>query len=248
VIIDCEHGNHDDGDMHDVVNTIASEGVSPIVRIRAGDYGLIKRALDCGAQWVARLTPLAIPHRLQSRTLRAMRETRLTSSGIMIPMVNTVQDAQNIIKWSKFPPMGVRGQGSSFSAISSGQSLTDYVKNANSTLLTIVQIETPEAVSNVDAIAALPGVDALFIGPNDLALSMLGYVPARGDEPEFVEALAKVKAACEKHGKYPGILGRGGAHAKEMSEKGWTLMGLGSDVRALQTAMMATVAAAKGKA
>jgi len=50
VIIDCEHGNHDDGDMHDVVNTIASEGVSPIVRIRAGDYGLIKRALDCGAQ------------------------------------------------------------------------------------------------------------------------------------------------------------------------------------------------------
>lgn len=50
VIVDCEHGNHDDGDMHDVVNTIASEGVSPIVRIRAGDYGLIKRALDCGAQ------------------------------------------------------------------------------------------------------------------------------------------------------------------------------------------------------
>lgn len=52
VIVDCEHGNHDDGDMHDVVNTIASEGVSPIVRIRAAEYGLIKRALDCGAQYV----------------------------------------------------------------------------------------------------------------------------------------------------------------------------------------------------
>jgi 4-hydroxy-2-oxoheptanedioate aldolase len=53
VIVDCEHGNHDDGDMHDVVNTIAAEGVSPIVRIRAGEYGLIKRALDCGAQCVS---------------------------------------------------------------------------------------------------------------------------------------------------------------------------------------------------
>ncbi|OXB40162.1 2,4-dihydroxyhept-2-ene-1,7-dioic acid aldolase [Cryptococcus neoformans] len=216
VIIDCEHGNHDDSDMHDTVNVIASENVSPIVRLRAGEYGLIKRALDCGAH------------------------------GIMVPMVNTPEDARNIVKWSKFPPMGVRGQGSSFSAMASGLTTHQYVSLANKTILTIVQIETPEAVSNAEEIASIEGVDALFIGPNDLALSLLGYVPARWDEPEFLDALEKVRSAAKKYGKYAGILARNGTHAKELSEK-WTLVGLGSDVRALQTAMKATVAASRSE-
>jgi len=169
----------------------------------------------------------------------------LIFSGIMVPMVNTVEDARNVVKWSKFPPMGVRGQGSSFSAMASGVTTEEYVKIANDTLLTIVQIETPEAVSNVEEIAAVPGVDALFIGPNDLALSLLGYVPARWDEPEFLKALETVRRAGEKHGKFVGILAKNGQHAKELSEK-WTLIGLGSDARALTTAMSATVKAAKG--
>lgn len=163
----------------------------------------------------------------------------------MVPMVNTVNDAQNVVRWSKFPPMGVRGQGSSFSAMASGVSTADYVKIANETLLTIVQIETPEAVQNADAIAAVPGVDALFIGPNDLALSLLGYVPARWDEPEFLDAIETVYQAGKKHSKVVGILARGGDHAKELSKR-FPLIGLGSDVRALMNAMKATVAAAKG--
>jgi 4-hydroxy-2-oxoheptanedioate aldolase len=167
------------------------------------------------------------------------------TSGIMVPMVNTVQDAENIVRWSKFPPMGVRGQGSSFSSMASGLSLADYVKVANGTLLTIVQIETPEAIRNAEAIAAVPGVDALFIGPNDLALSLLGYVPARWDEPEFLDAIHQVEEACKKHGKVAGILGRNGQHARELSER-FHLIGLGSDVRALQNAMTATVKAARG--
>lgn len=168
-------------------------------------------------------------------------------SGIMVPMVNTVEDAQNIVKWSKFPPMGVRGQGSSFCGMASGLSLADYVKTANRTLITAVQIETPEAVNNVDAIAALDGVDALFVGPNDLALSLLGYVPARWDEEEFLDALEKVRQAGIRHGKHVGILARSGQHAHELSQK-WKLIGLGSDVRALQNAMKNTVAAAHGEA
>lgn len=168
-------------------------------------------------------------------------------SGIMVPMVNTPEDARNIVKWSKFPPMGVRGQGSSFSAMASGLTTHQYVSLANKTILTIVQIETPEAVSNAEKIASIEGVDALFIGPNDLALSLLGYVPARWDEPEFLDALEKVRLAAKKYGKYVGILARNGAHAKELSEK-WKLVGLGSDVRALQTAMKATVAASRSEA
>jgi 4-hydroxy-2-oxoheptanedioate aldolase len=164
----------------------------------------------------------------------------------MIPMVNTVSDAENIVKWSKFPPMGVRGQGSSFSAMASGLSLAEYVKTANETLLTIVQIETPEAIRNAEAIAAVPGVDALFIGPNDLALSLLGYVPARWDEPEFLEAIRTVEEACMKHGKVAGILARNGQHARELGQR-FNLVGLGSDVRALQMAMTSTVRAAHGE-
>lgn len=166
-------------------------------------------------------------------------------SGTMVPIVNTVQDAENIVKWSKFPPMGVRGQGSSFSAMASGLSLVDYVKMANETLLTIVQIETPEAVRNAEAIAAVPEVDALFIGPNDLALSLLRYVPARWDEPEFMDAISQVEKASKKHGKVAAILGRNGQHARELSQR-FTQIGLGSDVRALQNAMTATVKAAHG--
>lgn len=164
----------------------------------------------------------------------------------MVPMVNTVEDARNIVGWSKFPPMGVRGQGSSFCGMASGLSLADYVKTANRTLITAVQIETPQAVANADAIAAVEGVDALFIGPNDLALSLLGYVPARWDEPEFLDALETVRQAGLKHGKHVGILARNGQHANELS-KNWKLIGLGSDVRALQTAMQNTVKAAHGQ-
>ena len=161
-------------------------------------------------------------------------------------MVNTVEDARNIVAWSKFPPMGVRGQGSSFCGMASGLSLGDYVKTANRTLITAVQIETPQAVSNAEAIAAIEGVDALFIGPNDLALSLLGYVPARWDEPEFLDALETVRQAGLKHGKHVGILAKNGQHANELSKK-WKLIGLGSDVRALQNAMKSTVAAAHGE-
>jgi 4-hydroxy-2-oxoheptanedioate aldolase len=130
--------------------------------------------------------------------------------------------------------------------MASGLSLADYVKTANRTLITAVQIETPQAVANADAIASVEGVDALFIGPNDLALSLLGYVPARWDEPEFLEALESVRQAGLKHGKHVGILAKNGQHANELSKQ-WKLIGLGSDVRALQTAMKNTVAAAHGQ-
>lgn len=159
-------------------------------------------------------------------------------------MVNTSEQAKQIVSWSKFPPMGVRGQGSSFCAMASGITTSEYVNVANKTIMTLVQIETPEAVANVDAIAAVPGVDGLFVGPNDLALSLLGYVPAKWTEPEFIDALEAVRAAGKKHGKYVGILAKNGQHANELRED-WSIVGLGSDVRALSTAMTATVAAAR---
>ncbi|ODN97163.1 hypothetical protein I350_08143 [Cryptococcus amylolentus CBS 6273] len=188
VIIDCEHGHIGDDQMHNSVSAISALGVSPIIRVRGPQPDILKRALDTGAH------------------------------GLMVPMINTAEEASSVVKYSKLPPQGLRGQGSAFPAIGHGLTTPEYMKSANETILTIVQIETREGVENVDAIAAVPGVDYLFIGPNDLAQSLLGYTPAKGDEPVFVEAIAKIVAAARKHGKWVGRLVNDGPLAVQALE------------------------------
>lgn len=85
----------------------------------------------------------------------------------MVPMVNTATDAESVVRYSKFPPLGLRGQGSAFPAIGHGLTTPEYMKTANETLLTIVQIETKEGVANVDEIAAVPGVGTWHLGRCD---------------------------------------------------------------------------------
>jgi len=230
VIVDCEHGNIGDSDMHDSVNAVASCGVSPIVRIRGPDPALIKRALDTGAH------------------------------GLMVPMINTAAEAELVVRASKFPPLGFRGQGSPFSAWASGITTPEYLAQANSSLLTIVQIETLEGLKNLDAICAVEGVDAIFIGPNDLALCMLGYAPAAYTEPHYLEAMATIKAAAKKAGKPVGILCPDGVKGKLASTywpsvsptnsgaiggEGFEMIAVGGDVKAIQLWMGANLAAAK---
>lgn len=128
IIIDCEHGNISDDSMHDSVVAISSQGVSPLVRIRMSHADLIKRALDAGAH------------------------------GIVVPMVNTAEDASAVVQNVKFPPQGLRGQGSAFPAFALGIDIPTYMRTANETLITCLQIESKLGVENVDAICAVPGV------------------------------------------------------------------------------------------
>lgn len=124
------------------------------------------------------------------------------------------------------------------------------MKTANETIITCVQIESAQAVNNVHAICAVRGIgvfhtpllsfflltldsDMVFIGPNDLALSLLGYVPAKGDEPEFIEAINTIVAAARKHGKWVGRLSNTGALCKEHLET-FDTVALSYDIRALQ--------------
>lgn len=143
IIIDGEHGHISDDSMHNSVAAISALGVSPVIRIRGPVHDIIKRALDTGAH------------------------------GIMVPQINNAEEAQQIVASSKFPPQGVRGQGSAFPAIAHGLTTPEYMKSANETLITMIQIETKAGVENVDAICAVPGVDMVFIGPNDLAIDQL---------------------------------------------------------------------------
>jgi 4-hydroxy-2-oxoheptanedioate aldolase len=214
IIIDCEHGNISDDAMHNSVAAIAAQGVSPLVRIQTGQPDHIKRALDAGAH------------------------------GIVVPMVNTVDDARTVVASSKFPPHGVRGQGSAFPGFAFGVDIPTYMTTADESIIVCVQIESKTAVENVDAIAALPGVDMLFIGPNDLAMSVLGYVPARGDEVEFTAAIDKIVAAARKHGKWVSRLSTDGVTARKHLDV-FDCVALSYDVRALQNWYLAELKAAR---
>ncbi|KAK5045433.1 hypothetical protein LTR84_009297 [Exophiala bonariae] len=203
IIIDCEHGNIGDDSMHNAVAAISALSVSPIIRIRGPAHDIVKRALDTGAH------------------------------GIMVPQINTAEEARQVVASAKFPPFGVRGQGSAFPAIGHGITTPKYMKSANETILTMIQIETRAGVENVDAIAAVPGVDLLFIGPNDLAQSLLGYVPARGDEPEFLDAIEKIVDAGRRHGKWVGRMVNNGSTAQD-ARKTYDSVAITGDTKAIQ--------------
>ncbi|KAJ6443561.1 2,4-dihydroxyhept-2-ene-1,7-dioic acid aldolase [Purpureocillium lavendulum] len=203
IIVDCEHGHIGDDAMHNSVAAISGLGVSPIIRTRGPSHDVLKRALDTGAH------------------------------GIMVPQINTAQEAEQVVQSSKFPPQGTRGQGSAFPGIAHGITIPEYMKTANQTVLTMIQIETRTGVENVDAICAVHGVDLVFIGPNDLALALLGYVPARGDEPEFVAAIDKIVAAARKHGKWVGRLVNNGALACE-AQSTFDTVAITGDTKAIQ--------------
>jgi len=214
IIVDCEHGNISDDSMHDSVAAISALSVSPIIRVRGAAHDVLKRAIDTGAH------------------------------GILVPQVNTAKEAMQIVKSCKFPPQGTRGQGSPFAAMGHGLTVPEYLRSANETILTMVQIETLAGVESVDAIAAVPGVDVLFIGPNDLALALLGYLPARGDEPEFVAAVEKTVTAARKHGKWVVRLVESGALAKEVKGM-FDAVAVANDVKATQRWFAAELDAAR---
>ncbi|KAK6906698.1 hypothetical protein I203_100685 [Kwoniella mangroviensis CBS 8507] len=211
VIIDCEHGHIGDDSMHNSVSAISALGVSPIIRVRGPQPDILKRALDTGAH------------------------------GLMVPMINTAEEAQAVVTYSKFPPQGLRGQGSAFPAIGHCLTTPEYMRSANQTILTILQIESKQGVENEDAIAAVPGVDYLFVGPNDLARSLLGYTPAKGDEPVFVEAIEKIVKAARKHGKWVGRFVNDGPLAAE-ALKTFDSVAISGDTKAISNWYTAQIA------
>ncbi|KAI1739476.1 Pyruvate/Phosphoenolpyruvate kinase-like domain-containing protein [Xylaria scruposa] len=176
VLVDCEHGNIDDAAMHEAVPAIASCGVSPIVRLPDMQGWMIKRALDAGAH------------------------------GILIPLLRSAEEAKRIVAAAKFPPQGRRGLGSPFAMerFNPIPTMTEYLQHANESLLTIVQIETQEALDAVDEIAAVPGIDVLFVGPFDLG-NNIGHPILDGVmQPELEQAIDRILVATKKAGKKAG--------------------------------------------
>ena len=177
-----------------------SQGMDCFVRLAPTDYSVISRSLECGA------------------------------SGIMAAQIRTAAEAEQVVRWSKYAPRGIRGLNvSSYDGRFGTVPLPDHVERANKETLVFIQIETLESLDQLDQIAAIPEVDLLFIGPSDLSQA-LGVT---GDfwHPKCLEALDKVAAACKKHGTHWGCLPPDPKYAARAVENGCKLLSITSDLR-----------------
>ena len=182
LFLDMEHGVMSLEACAQIATAALDAGIAPIARVPNGEYSIATRALDNGAL------------------------------GIVVPHVDTANEAREVVDRLKYPPVGHRSMGGTgphygLRAASIGEA-AQVLNGAN---LTVVMLETPTAIENAEAIAAVPGIDVLLIGTNDLCAE-LGIPGEFGSEP-VVGAYRRVIAACTKHGKYPGM---GGAYTEPL--------------------------------
>ncbi|MBS1850113.1 MAG: hypothetical protein JST79_04325 [Acidobacteria bacterium] len=165
--IDTEHSPASYGQIQSMCRTARSAGVVPLVRITQNEGPLITRALDCGAM------------------------------GIVVPRVDSAEEARAAIQHMKFPPLGRRGFGLR-GIVTDFESLpaAERIARANQETMAVIMIESPEGVEAVEEIATVPEIDALFVGPYDLSLSM-GIVE-QFEHPKFIQAMDRVLQACRK--------------------------------------------------
>jgi len=195
--IDCEHGTGDYSELIHQMQAASIGNAPPVVRIAWNEAPRFKRVLDLGA------------------------------SGIMVPYINTAEEARQAAESMRYPPEGIRGVAKLNRACGYGQDFEDYFQQANKNLLTVVQIETEEGVKNAPEIAAVDGIDVLFIGPLDLSTSM--GITQQFEHPDFISGMDNVSAACKKHGKAAGILVPNLDYLEKWITKGFTFLVVGSD-------------------
>jgi 2-dehydro-3-deoxyglucarate aldolase/4-hydroxy-2-oxoheptanedioate aldolase len=176
--------------------------------------------------------------------IRAGRVLDAGAAGVMLPRLDTVADVQAALAHLYYPPRGDRGVATYNRACRFGLD-PGALERANHEVLAIVQIESARAVAAAQEIAAIDGVDVLFVGPRDLSHDL--GVPGQITAPVFLEALEQVRSAAQKHGKACGLLVPDGAAAAAKVAEGWTFLTIGSDSTLLATAASAQLAQARRK-
>jgi len=154
----------------------------------------------------------------------------------VVPMVSTAAHATAAVAAAKFPPEGIRGVAGT-RASRYGLDLADYVAHWNQQVLVICQLETTESVQNAEAIAAVPGVDVLFVGPNDLSATL--GVFRQFEHPDYRRAVDRILNAARTHHKAPGIMASGADDALVQIDRGFRFVSVASDTRMLAAATAA---------
>ena len=163
--------------------------------------------------------------------------------GIICPLVNTRADCARFVHACRYAPVGGRSYGPARGFLYGG---ADYFEHANATVLTLAMIETGEALQNLEGIVSVDGLDAIFIGPNDLSIS-LGYGPgAEFQEPALEEAIARILAASQSAGRRVGIFCASGENARRRIQQGFDMVIPANDTFHLKSAYGAALAAARG--
>jgi 4-hydroxy-2-oxoheptanedioate aldolase len=159
--------------------------------------------------------------------------------GVICPMVSTREDAQNLVDWTHYPPKGSRSFGPARGLLYGGP---DYPKHANDTIVTFAMIETKEAIDNLDDILSVEGLDAIYVGPSDLSLS-LGCTPTFDDvDPKAAEAIDHILAKAKAHGVVAGIHNMTPESALKRIAKGFQFVTVASDARLMAAASKEVIA------
>jgi len=146
--------------------------------------------------------------------------------GIICPMVNTRAECEAFVGACRYPPQGYRSLGPTRARVYAGP---DYIQHANDELITMVMIETKEAMDNLEAIVSTPGLDAVFVGTGDLRFSLTGRVGFDSDDTEVDAALDLIVAACDKHGVVPGLFTASPDYAQQMAARGFRFITVKTD-------------------
>ena len=173
-VVDTEHGSADMETIQRVCRAARSAGIAPLVRVTEIGYALIARTLDAGAL------------------------------GLMVPHVETVDDARTIVRCAKYPPVGERGFGLR-SAVTdySGASVPDAIAWSNAETMIMAQVESQRCLDHLDEIAAVPGIGVLLVGPTDLSISL--GVPGELLHPKMEAAYRHVAETARRHGIAAGL-------------------------------------------
>lgn len=216
LLIDNEHAPNDVRSTLAQLQAVAAYASHPVVRPLSSDSASIKQLLDIGAQ------------------------------TLLLPMIDTAQQAIDVVAATRYPPEGIRGVGSALARASRWNRIPDYLGTAASELCVLVQVETVSGMQNLSAIAGVNGVDGVFFGPSDLSASM-GLLGQPGDA-RVREAIAAGIRTVRAAGKAAGVLAPDPAIAREYLAAGATFVAVGSDTGLLSRAAADLAAAYKAPA
>ncbi|HOK80730.1 MAG TPA: HpcH/HpaI aldolase/citrate lyase family protein [bacterium] len=213
LVFDMEHGVIGIESVEAMAQAVSGTSTVPLVRVPWNDFVVIKQVLDTGIM------------------------------GLIIPMVNTPQQAQQAISATRYPPEGIRGIGP-HRAGGFGSWLAEYFERANDNILVVIQIEHVDAVRNLESILSVKGIDCVFIGANDLAASM-GFLKNPSHQ-EVQKNIKYILDVCKKRGIPCGLVATG-SQINERIEEGFQFIAVGHDMSLLATACRKTLSEIKWK-
>lgn len=209
VTLDMQHGAVDLATAMRAIPHVLLAGKPALARIPVGEFATASRLLDAGA------------------------------SGIIAPMVNSVEDARGFAAFSKFPPLGERSWGPALALDLTGLTPAAYLARANHLTVALAMVETREALDALDAILGVDGIDGVFVGPSDLSIALSGGAHVDAGHADVWSALGHVVARCRAHRKVCAAFAANGERAGELRRRGFDLVALSSDIMQLKAGVKA---------